>query len=143
MDEEMWISFICSWKIYGVYLKSLWIETVLWNRSNLSLRDFKAATPGKADCLKLICVSTPSSITLIFNVNVCVTSIVRTSYKLWNVSHRISEWQGRFQAVRTGKNLLFSFEIRQWRKECYFLIFWSYAQLYPERGEFCLGWCQC
>lgn len=143
MDKEMWIAFIRSWKIYGMYLKSLWIETVLWNRRKLPLRDLKAATPGKADCLKLLCVSIPSSITLILNVNFCVTSIVSISYKLWVTSHRISEWQGGFQTVRTGKNLLFSLEIWQWMKECSSRILWCYAQLYLERGEFCLGLCRC
>lgn len=34
-------------------MKSLWVETVHWNRRKLSLGAFKAATPGKYDWLKL------------------------------------------------------------------------------------------
>lgn len=128
---------------FHLFLKDLFCVfeiTVNWNRRKLPLRGFKVVTPGKVDCLKLLCVSTCSSITLILNVNVCVTSIISTSYKLWNISHGINEWQGGFPAVRTGKNLLLSLEIWQWMKECYSLILCS---AYLERGELCLAFCRC
>lgn len=145
MDKVMWICFICSSKIYRMYLKSLnWNRTL--KQKKLPLRDFKAATPGRADCLKLLCVSTSVSITLILNVNVCVASIVNTSYELWNVSHRINGCQEGYGCKDWEELAVFfgdtAMDERRMKERC-FLILWSYAQLYLERGEFCLGLCRC